>query len=135
MAGETDLGKLLASMKPVLQPEEYVFCSTSTLTYKDLEALNPMGCYQEGEGMSLILQRAVADTAGFKYDAVFRAITLSVHSSLEAVGFTAAIAGKLAEHNISANIVAAHYHDHLFVPAEKVNEALQLLQQFEGSDC
>ena len=55
-------------------------------------------------------------------------ITLAVHSSLDAVGLTAAVAGVLAERGISANMVAAFHHDHLFVPWSRRAEALAALQ-------
>lgn len=54
-------------------------------------------------------------------------ITLTVHSNLNAVGFLAAVAAKLAEHQISVNVVSAFYHDHLFVPDEKAEQAMQIL--------
>jgi hypothetical protein len=57
-------------------------------------------------------------------------ITLSIHSSLDAVGFLAAITAQLAEHGISVNVVSAYYHDHLFVTASRVDEVLKLLQEF-----
>ncbi|MCH8264724.1 MAG: ACT domain-containing protein, partial [Proteobacteria bacterium] len=77
--------------------------------------------------LSLILEQEVADRGGLSYASVFRAITLTVHSSLDAIGLTAAVAGKLAEHGISANVVAASYHDHIFVPRDKAEQALKLL--------
>ena len=63
-----------------------------------------------------------------------RLITLTVHSSLEAVGFLAAIAGRLAEAGISVNAVSAYYHDHLFVPEHRADEALRLLQNMSKPD-
>jgi len=76
----------------------------------------------------LILPRERADAAGLPYTAVFRKVTLSVHSSLEAVGFLAAITRHLADHGLSVNAVSAYYHDHLFVPAARAEEAVALLQ-------
>ena len=55
----------------------------------------------------------------FLNDVLFKLITLTVHSSLKSVGLTAAVTSKLAEYEISANVVAAYYHDHIFVPYEK----------------
>jgi hypothetical protein len=54
-------------------------------------------------------------------------ITLNVHSSLEAIGLTAAVAGRLALHGISANVVAAYYHDHIFVPTADAERAVVVL--------
>ena len=131
MGGE-DLEKLLAFIQPVMLAEQYVFCSVPDIRYGDLAELRPLASFQEDEGLSLVLEKSVADAANLPYDSVFRGITLSVHSSLEAVGFTAAVSNKLAVNGISANVVAAHYHDHVFVPAAKADLALQLLTEFEA---
>lgn len=65
---------------------------------------------------------------------LFRAITLEVHSSLNAVGLTAAVSGALARRGISANVVAAFYHDHIFVPAGQAQEALETLGALSRGD-
>ena len=64
------------------------------------------------------------------YESVYKLISLNVHSSLDAVGLTAAFSAKLAEKNISANVVAAYYHDHIFVPEEKAEQALAAISEF-----
>jgi hypothetical protein len=89
-----------------------------------------IGIFQEEEGTTIILSRNRADADKLNYSSVFRKITLSVHSSLDAVGFLAAIATKLAEHGISVNPVSAYYHDHLFVPASRAWEVIDLLKEF-----
>ena len=55
-------------------------------------------------------------------------ITLNVHSSLEAVGFLAAITARLAAAGMGVNPVSAYFHDHLFVPADRVDEAMAILE-------
>ena len=132
MAGETDLDKLLALMQPKLLEGDYVFCTLQDGALPDAAGLAPLATYQEVEGLSLLLEKDRAEAAGLEYNSVFRGITLSVHSSLDAVGFTAAVAGKLAANGISANVVAAHYHDHVFVPADRADYALQLLTELES---
>lgn len=47
---------------------------------------------------------------------------------MQAVGLTAIVAEKLAAKGIGANVVAAYYHDHVFVPSEQAVEALAVLQ-------
>ncbi|MBE9012011.1 ACT domain-containing protein [Pseudanabaenaceae cyanobacterium LEGE 13415] len=124
MSGETDLTTLLKSINPVLKQGEYVFCSVD---FEDWLRLNPIGIFREDEGLTLILDQQIADQFNLTYAATFRLITLSVHSSLEAVGFLAAITQKLAEHQISVNAISAYYHDHLFIPVEKADQAIDLL--------
>lgn len=134
MTGETDLTTLLRTMQPVLREGEYVFCTIGSQTqpdfsYRSLDALAPIGLFQEAEGLTLILPRQRADAVSLPYTAVFGLITLTVHSSLEAVGFLAAITTLLAQHQISVNPVSAYYHDHLLIPLAQTHRAMHLLQQ------
>jgi hypothetical protein len=134
MSGETNLEILLQSMHPILQSEIFVFCTLSLEQFQALEQfqklnLHPIGLFQEQEGLTIILPQSEADRVNFSYHFVCRMITLSVHSSLNAVGFLAAITAKLAEHQISVNPISAYYHDHLFVPIDRAEEAMLLLQK------
>lgn len=131
MSGEVDLEKLLAFLQPKLLDEEFVFCSSRKLSLGEILALEPISTYREDEGMSLILTKTAAMGAGFDTDPVFKCITLTVHSSLDSVGLTAAVANRLSSHSISANVVAAFYHDHVFVPLSKASQALELLSDFQ----
>lgn len=81
--------------------------------------------------MTLIVPQHEADAADLSYEGVYRAITLTVHSSLSAVGLTAAVASTLADHGISANVVAAYYHDHVFVPADGAEAAVSALKALQ----
>jgi hypothetical protein len=128
MSGETDLNILLQSMQPILHEEEYIFCSIKNQEYHYSD-LTPIGQFREKEGLTLILTREQADSTGLAYTSVFCMITLSIHSSLEAIGFLATITGKLAEHFISVNPVSAYYHDHLFIPSSHAHKAMELLQE------
>lgn len=132
MSGMTDLARLLASLRPTLAQGEFVFLSFAGAVYGDESELEPVASFREDEGLTLIVPRARADAAGLAYDAVFRMITLGVHSSLIAVGLTAAVAQCLAERGISANVVAAFHHDHVFVPSEVAVPALEALLGLSG---
>ena len=110
-------------------PGDFVFCTAANLKYGDFAELQPLASYQEEEGLTLVLAKQSADVAGLTYDSVFNCITLMVHSSLDAVGLTAAVSGKLAANGISANVMAAYHHDHVFVPENKAQIALQLLAE------
>ena len=131
MSGEINLNNLLSSMAPKLLDDEYVFCTIKNAQYGDYAEVSPIASFIEAEGLTLVVTKENADKAAFKYEIVLKCITLSVHSSLEAVGLTAAVATKLAEKEISANVIAAYYHDHIFVPAEKAELALEALEAIQ----
>ncbi|TDR20590.1 ACT domain-containing protein [Marinicella litoralis] len=132
MTGERDLDKLVASMSPVLMNGEYVFCSFKEAQYGDHQTLEPMVSIQESEGLTLVVPKNKADENNLHYESVFKGITLRVHSSLDAVGLTAAFAKKLTDHGISANVVAGYYHDHLFVPIDFADKAIEALKELAG---
>ncbi len=133
MTGMTDLQTLLASMSPRLDPHTYVFVTTTKPQPAWLAQAK--GSFVEAEGTTLILAEHDAtafgfDTAlGFDKDTRFACISLDVHSSLEAVGLTAAFATALAQANISANVVAGYYHDHIFVAKVDADSAIKVLRQ------
>jgi hypothetical protein len=129
MPGETDLKKILKSLAPIVLDDNYVFCTVAGAAYGDYVEAKPIASFSEREGLTLIVTQAHADEFGLAYEGLFSCISLQVHSSLESVGLTAAVAGKLAAHNISANIVAGYYHDHLFVPQAQASEAVTLLAE------
>jgi hypothetical protein len=127
MAGVTDLDTLLASMEPVLQPGEFVFCSLPAA--QELPAgTAPLGMFREQEGMTAILEADAAVHLDCPKSQPMRCISLTIHSSLEAVGLTAAISTELTRHKISANVVAGFYHDHIFVRAADADRAQSALR-------
>ena len=128
MSAITDLNTLLQSMSPELQVGEFVFCTVKN-PLSEVVPLQPIATFMEQEGLTVIVEKQQAQRANLGFDGVFKLITLTVHSSLDAVGLTAAVATKLAEHGISANVVAAFYHDHIFVPKGKAHEAMSALTE------
>lgn len=127
MTGETSLDTLLGSMAPRLRPGHFVFA-----TLPRGRALPPgpapLMSFEEAEGRTLILAEDAARAAGLESAFPCRMITLHIHSSLEAVGFLAAITARLATLGIGVNPVSAFYHDHLFVPEARAEEALAALE-------
>ncbi|WED28748.1 ACT domain-containing protein [Vibrio sp. DW001] len=132
MAAITDLDILLKSMSPELIEGKYVFCTVNG-ALSDYLALEPIAIFREKEGLTLVLEEHKGIEAKLDFDAVFSLITLSVHSSLEAVGLTAAFATKLASYGISANVIAGYYHDHIFVQKDKADAAMKALKEFSLS--
>ena len=132
MTGETDLATLISQMRPMLDPEPYVFCTFASKSMTDLSEYDPIGLFAETEGLTAILPVERARELGLAEAEWFRRITLTVHSSLEAVGLTASISAALATEGISANVVAAYFHDHVFVPEERADDALAALRKLAG---
>ncbi|MEP6611707.1 MAG: ACT domain-containing protein [Mucilaginibacter sp.] len=127
MAGETDLAALLRSMKPKLNEGDYVFCTVATLDNIDPKEI--ISLFKEEEGWTVILNKTLADSLGLSYTYIAAWITLTIHSSLEAVGLTAAFATALGNEGISCNVMAAYYHDHIFVAKGDAGRAMEALQK------
>ena len=96
-------------------------------------ASSPEATIREHEGMTAVVRREEADAAGLAYDATFAWITLTVHSSLEAVGLTAAFSAALGDAGISCNVLAGYYHDHLLVPVPQREAAVAVLRELAGA--
>jgi hypothetical protein len=128
MAGETNLERLLSGMRPKLRPGVFVFATLPTGRALPT-SVEPVMVFREAEGLTLIVEEEQAHQAGLAAAFRCRMITLEIHSSLDAVGFLAAIARRLAAAGMGINPVSAYHHDHLFVPAERGDEALRLLQE------
>jgi hypothetical protein len=129
--GEADLPTLLATMRPRLADTPYVFVTRPRMDCAALEAA--LASFREDEGVTLVLQSDLASTLGFKASPPWARITLTVHSSLDAVGFVGRVATALAAAGISCNPVSAWYHDHLFVPWDQRERALATLQSLSGN--
>jgi uncharacterized protein len=130
MQGETNLSNLIKNMQPILNEGQYIFCNISSR--KDLDFDKIIHFFKEKEGFTIIVEKEYADAKGYVYTAVFAWITLLVHSSLEAVGLTAAFSNALAEHQISCNVVAGFYHDHIFVQHDLAQQAVDVLAKLSA---
>ena len=128
-----DLKTLLREMKPEIQDGISVFCSVANHGISP-PAIEPLLVFHERKGTTVVIRRDEAEQLGLPYQFPSRLITLTVHSSLEAVGFLAAITAHLATAGISVNAVSAYHHDHLFVPEHRAAEALSLLQAMGEQD-
>ena len=115
---------------PSLTDERWVFCTVARMPAHLPVA--PLMTFREAEGLTLVLPKAAAESLGLQSSATFRQITLTVQSSLEAVGLTAAVSSALARAGIACNIVAAYHHDHLFVPEASAHKALEVLQSISA---
>jgi len=132
MTGETDLKKLLQGMKPRRNEGEFVFCTIESTQHP--YALEPLCLFQEQEAVTVILTKDQADEASLLYSGTFAWITLTIHSALEAVGLTAAVSTALTDVNISCNVVAAYYHDHIFVPVKDAQQAMDVLEKLSKQE-
>ena len=126
MSGVTDLDELLRTMEPVLVEGRFVYACVPADDLAGHLARGPIGIFHEAEGVTLILPAAAAE--GLAASPPMRMITLTVHSSLEAVGLTGAFAAALTRAGISANVVAGYHHDHIFVPERDADRALEALR-------
>ena len=111
--------EMIRGMTPRLVEGRFVFV---TLKAGQSRPDNFGATMLEDEGVSVIVPAGATD------EHVMRQITLDVHSALDGVGLTAAVSAALADHGIPANVVAGHHHDHIFVPEEQADLAVDVLR-------
>ncbi|MEL7105130.1 MAG: ACT domain-containing protein [Pseudomonadota bacterium] len=116
-----DTSEMVRQMAPVLKPGRFAFRTVTTAPG------NAVATFVEDEGLSVLVPAEAGETA-------FCQITLQVHSALDGVGLTAAVATALTDENIPANVVAAHHHDHVFVPETMAARALSTLKSLAARE-
>jgi hypothetical protein len=125
MKGETNISVLIKGMAPILNNGEFIFSTLGDSSIVD--RADTIFEFKEREGLSIVIEKQKADRLGLEYDLVYSWITLTIHSSLDAVGFTALFSTELAKHRISCNVIAGYYHDHIFVSKKDTRKAIQVL--------
>lgn len=125
---EKNLQTLLASMSPQLHQKQFVFVAMNESELESLR-ISPKCIFREDEAVTAILEKSIADHHCLNYSNTWSLITCKINSDLTAVGFLAAMSKSLADAGIAVNAVSAYFHDHLFVPSERAEEALTLLRE------
>ncbi len=126
MSGEKNLTVMIKNMDPYLNQGNYVFVSVKSL--EKIKREDTICEFKEEEGVTVVMRKSKADELELDYDFIASWITLKLHSSLDAVGLTAFFSNVLAENNISCNVVAGYYHDHIFVHEKDAEKAIKLLR-------
>ena len=125
MSGEKNLTVLLKGLQPVLNTGVYVFATVSD--FEKIGRKDTLFEFKEAEGITVVLEKNKAQALKLAYQFESAWITLKIHSSLEAVGLTAAFSTALTTHQILCNVVAGYYHDHIFVDTKDAQKALEIL--------
>jgi len=123
------LQDLITQLSPVLDANTYVYCTVPKAKYGELEKLKPIVSIAELEGLTLVVPLEQAKAEGLDYYRVFRRVTLKGHSSLEALGLTSVVTNLLADRGITTNVIAGFYHDHVLVPSDRTDEAMDALRE------
>lgn len=127
--GSTDLQAMLATLDATVRPDQYVY---AVVDHGHPAALLAQATVREDEGLTVVLRREDADAHNVSYDFIAAWLTLTVHSSLTAVGLTAAFSQRLGEAGISCNVLAGFHHDHLLVPVADSGRALDAIHSLRA---
>jgi hypothetical protein len=128
VAGETDLARMLSTLAVERRPGRFVFVTGDRPSLAAVAEATVV----EAEGPTHVVTVEQAEAAGVECDFVAAWLTLTVHSSLEAVGLTAWFSARLAEQGIPCNVLAGFHHDHLLVPVDRVDDAVNALLSPSG---
>lgn len=131
--GLSNLEVLIANMEPVLNDGTYVFANVSNI--EAIPRAITICEVKEKEGTTIVVSKEDAERLALPIDFVASWITLNIHSSLEAVGLTAAFATALGKNNISCNVIAGYYHDHIFVDQKDKYKAMNVLRDMTKNDA
>lgn len=112
---------MLQGMAPVLRPGAFVFRTVPDEAAALAAWPRAVAMFREDEGVSLV------EPANPEAPLAMAWITLTVNSALDGVGLTAGVSGALAAAGIACNMIAAHHHDHVFVPVDRASEASAVL--------
>lgn len=130
MTGETHLPNILATLDVDVRAGTYVLL-TRTAFDAAADAVAEARI-TEAEGITYVVPEAFARAQGTPPGFVAAWLSLRVHSALNAVGVTAAVAGVLAERGIACNVLAGWFHDHLLVPAERRDDAVAAIRSLRS---
>jgi hypothetical protein len=123
--GETDLDVMLSTLAVQRRPGIFTYIAVEVPTPGLLAAAHAV--VKEGPLTTIVLPVDAAVRAGQLVTVELAWLTLTVQSSLEAVGLTAAVSARLAEIDIPCNVLAGYHHDHLLVPVDRVDDAVAAL--------
>jgi uncharacterized protein len=130
MSGLTDLQQTLQSLKVICDDVEYSFASVEDESIIDRNTV--LATFHENGRLATIAPKAYLDSLGIENEGPYAKLTIDVHTSLELVGLTAVMATALAKQGISANVVAAFYHDHVFVQYALRDKAIGILEDLKN---
>jgi hypothetical protein len=125
MEGEINLKNILKNLNPSLNEGEYVYCTVDNIDKIPLSKI--LFLFKEKESITIIIKKEYAEELNLNFSYVASWITLNVHSSLSAVGLTAKFSKALSDAGISCNVVAAYFHDHIFVDEKDSVKAISTL--------
>lgn len=131
MSGQTNLSEVLKSIRISCDDIEYSFASTGKKNLLTDDGI--LGTFKEAEGLTVIATSEYFQKNNIKSEGVYAKLTVEIHTSLELVGLTAILASELAKNQISANVVAAYYHDHIFVKFSLRQKAIKAIESLKNS--
>lgn len=135
--GETDLASILDALTVSRRAGVFHVVTVAAADARGLEVGSGIEALirepeAAGETVTVVCDGESLERNGWSsaFDAAW--LTIDVHTSMAAVGLTAAMSAALGDEQIPCNILAGFHHDHLLVPVADVRRAIDCLMSLGG---
>jgi hypothetical protein len=116
-------------LNPKLNEKPYAFVDATDKAVISTVINHVVCIFRETEGVTAIITEEAANELELPVEFTAAWITLEAETELTDIGITAAFSKALGERGISCNVFAPIHHDHIFVPWENRDEALEILEK------
>lgn len=118
-----DLEDVLGALRVGRREGVFAVCSVGEIPDADVEAV-----VFEDEGITVVLPLDQAQALSLSWGLEAAWLTIEVRTALDGVGLTAALARALADVDVPCNVLAGYHHDHVLVPVEDADVAIEAIE-------
>jgi hypothetical protein len=129
MTDTTELQEMLQTIEVSCDNVEYGFTTVPKSLH--ISTNEVLGSIQEEEGVTILATKAYMEDKGIIFEGPFAKLIVQASVPIGFIRFTAALAGKLADKGVPANIVSAYNHNIIFIPYDLREQAAATIEELK----